>query len=346
MPSSLRILSTVTNGCLIISRIQLSLHRFSHPQNSAPPPSPHVFHTTSALCCREVAELADQTSLMTFEDALSAASDMGGKKHILLGNGFSIGAHQRFNYGTLYQQAVNSGLSSRIKRLFIRYGTANFEEVLRQLEKGRWLALQYGLGKSRKVRDMAKDYETVKQSLIDSIAANHPASRNQVSARKLTNASRFLAAFDDVYTTNYDLLLYWASLVDDAFVFQDGFGRQPNTDEDFCVFLPVGSSSKVIYFLHGALHLYTAAGEVRKMVWNTTGVPLIEQIKDSLDNRRYPLVVSEGSSASKLERIESSSYLSYCARKFENIQGSLFTYGTSISSQDSHIANWIVSNTT
>ena len=149
-----------------------------------------------------------------------------------------------------------------------------------------------------------------------------------------------------MYTTNYDLLLYWASLVHDAFVFQDGFGRQPDTDEEYCVFLPVGSSERVIYFLHGALHLYTAAGEVRKMVWNTTGVPLIEQIKDSLDNRRYPLVVSEGSSTSKLERIESSSYLSYCARKFENIQGNLFTYGTSISSQDSHIANWIVSNTT
>ena len=132
---------------------------------------------------------------MTFEDALSAASNMGGKKHILLGNGFSIGAHQRFNYGTLYQQAVNSGLSSRIRRLFRRYGTANFEEVLHQLEQGRWLVSQYGLGKSTTVREMAKDYETVKQSLIDSIAANHPESRHTSLSAEAHQCVKVLGCF-------------------------------------------------------------------------------------------------------------------------------------------------------
>ncbi|MDE0133080.1 MAG: DUF4917 family protein [bacterium] len=283
---------------------------------------------------------------MSFDDAINTASQLGGKKHILLGNGFSIGAHQKFKYGTLYQQAVNSGLPSHIKQLFDHYGTANFEEVLRQLEQGQWLADHYSLGKSSKNLDMATDYETVKQALIDSIAANHPESRGQVSVLKLLRASRFLASFNDVYTTNYDLLLYWASLVGNNFAFEDGFGREPRTDEEFCVFLPVGSGSKHIYFLHGALHLYTWGGEVRKMVWNTTGVTLIDQIKEALDFRRYPLVVSEGSSARKVARIEASSYLSYCSRKFENIQGNLFTYGMSLSSQDRHIANWIVMNTT
>jgi hypothetical protein len=49
---------------------------------------------------------------------------------------------------------------------------------------------------------------------------------------------------------------------------------------------------------------------------------------------------------SKRARIEASSYLSHAHRKFENIQGSLFIYGSSLSSQDDHIWDAIASNTT
>ena len=65
-----------------------------------------------------------------------------------------------------------------------------------------------------------------------------------------------------------------------------------------------------------------------------------------LDNERYPLIVSEGDSVQKLKRIESSSYLSHCARRFQNIQGNLFIYGSSLSEQDDHITEWITKNTT
>ena len=65
-----------------------------------------------------------------------------------------------------------------------------------------------------------------------------------------------------------------------------------------------------------------------------------------MDNERFPLIVSEGASVQKLERIESSSYLSHCARRFQNIQGNLFVYGSSLSDQDNHILEWIAKNTT
>ena len=288
----------------------------------------------------------NQISVFSFDEVWKASKKLGGKRHILFGNGFSIGAHDKFRYGTLYEQALSVGLPSHIDALFERYGTTNFEDVLRMLNEGRWLSNHYRLIKSDAELDMANDYLTVKQSLVQSIADNHPTFPGELSDGFLDSALAFLRQFDNVYTTNYDLLPYWASLHDDTFPFSDGFGREFDTDHRYCVFLPTGSSDPQIYFLHGALHFYTSEGEVRKMVWNTTGEPLIDQVKESLDNERYPLIVSEGASVQKLERIESSSYLSHCARRFQNIQGNLFVYGSSMSEQDYHIIEWIAKNTT
>ena len=290
--------------------------------------------------------MSDSVPIFSFDEAWEASRVARGKRHILFGNGFSIGAHEKFKYGTLYEQALSAGLASRVQALFTRYGTANFEEVLRMLNEGQWLSDHYHLTQSDPEFDMEKDYLTVKESLVQSIADNHPAFPGELAEGFLESALAFLRQFDNVYTTNYDLLPYWASLHDNSFPFSDGFGREFDTDHRYCVFLPTGSNDPQIYFLHGALHLYTSEGEVRKMVWNTTGEPLIDQVKESLDSERYPLIVSEGTSVQKLERIESSSYLSHCARRFQNIQGNLFVYGSSLSEQDYHILEWIAKNTT
>ena len=290
--------------------------------------------------------MSDSLRILSFQEAWEVSRREGGKRHILFGNGFSIGVHEKFKYGTLYEQALSAGLPSQVQALFTRYGTANFEEVLRMLNEGQWLSDHYHLTQSNPEFDMEQDYLTVKQSLVQSIADNHPAFPGELKEGFLESALAFLRQFDSVYTTNYDLLPYWASLHDDTFPFSDGFGREFDTDNRYCVFLPTGNNDRQIYFLHGALHLYTSEGEVRKMVWNTTGELLMDQVKESLDNERYPLIVSEGGSVQKLERIESSSYLSQCARKFQNIQGNLFVYGSSLSEQDYHIIEWIAKNTT
>lgn len=277
---------------------------------------------------------------------MKRAEDAGGRRRILLGNGFSIGAHDLFKYGTLYEQAVAGGLAEHVQALFTRYGTANFEEVLRNLHEGQWLAEHYALQKTDPALDMTEDYERVKNSLVQAIADNHPSIPDVVGAEKLSRCTKFLLQFDDVYTTSYDLLLYWASIADGSFPFKDGFGREKDTDESYCVHLPSDiPGGKHIYFLHGALHLYTAEGEVRKMVWNTTGIPLMEQVGEALAGNHFPLIVSEGSSGNKRERIEASSYLSWCRRRIARIEGSLFVYGSALSDEDSHIRDWIAANT-
>jgi len=289
--------------------------------------------------------MAKALKILKFDKAMQLADQAGGKQHVLLGNGFSIGAHPMFRYGTLYEQARKAGLPKHVHALFDRYGTANFEEVLRQLDEGQWLADHYRMRKTKPKLDMRKDHERVKQALVDAIADSHPPFPDGVGEAKLAAAADFLDQFYNVFTTNYDLLLYWASLVKQPFPFEDGFGREVDADDSYCEFLPASNDRRHIYFLHGALHLYTAEGEVRKMVWNTTGIPLMEQVKEALEKKKYPLVVSEGGSQSKSERIEASSYLSNCLRKFANIRGSLFLYGSSLSQQDDHIWDVIATNT-
>lgn len=282
---------------------------------------------------------------ISFGDAIARATEAGGKRHVLLGNGFSIGAHDKFAYGTLYEQARAAGLPEHIVALFDRYGTTNFEEVLRQLDEGRWLAEYYRLQPTDDQRDMATDYEALKSALVEAVASTHPAIPNEVGEARLAASAGFLTAFANVYTTNYDLLLYWASLVKDPFPFKDGFGREEDTPDEHVVFLQATTSDEFIYFLHGALHLTTVDGEVRKFVWNTTGVPLIEQVRGALEQKLYPLVVSEGRALDKRVRIESSSYLSWAFRRFENLTGNLFTYGWALSEQDEHLLEAIVRNT-
>ena len=167
----------------------------------------------------------------------------------------------------------------------------------------------------------------------------------------LTSAVLFLKKFNRVFTTCYDLLLYWVMLWTPdrrSIPFQDGFRPRPGGDSDSLVFLGHVLPNKIfVHYLHGALHLTTQLGEVRKLTLRDSefGDPIVEQIRDALEEKQYPLVVSEGNWVNKLERIESSSYLSWVFRRFENISGHLFTYGTAFSDQDEHLQDAIVRNT-
>ena len=125
---------------------------------------------------------------MQFDDAMDRALMLDMKPHILLGNGFSVGAHQDFAYGSLYEQARNAKLPSKVDDLFKEYGTTNFEAVLQRLDIGIWLAEHYGLSHINQMQD---DYEATKDSLIDSIASIHPAAITEFSNRKLESGRLF-----------------------------------------------------------------------------------------------------------------------------------------------------------
>jgi len=287
-------------------------------------------------------------TIHTFSEALELAdtfSDTASKKRLLLGNGFSMACFGDFGYKTLYQKVKDEGIPAKVQKVFEEYGETNFEAVLKLLDDSSWMAETYGLCEDREKSEMKKDYESLKLALTNAITAVHPEHRGLIEDEKYDACYAFISKFDDLYTVNYDLLLYWTSLHREPFKFTDLFSKDEDTYGNDCEYMPHQSGSGAgMYFLHGALHLYTDGTSVRKRVWKDTDTPLVTQIRAALEDKEYPIVVAEGDSSAKLAQIEGSSYLSNCQRKFQGIQGHLFTFGHSLSDQDKHIVDMISKN--
>lgn len=287
-------------------------------------------------------------SLPSFDEALSQTDSEDDKQlHLLLGNGFSVGAHPEFAYDSLYYVAQRSGLPQRAVQIFSMYSTSNFEEVLRVLSDTARVSNLYGYNSS----EIANDYEEIKQAFVDVIARVHPLNHHSISASTMIRIGEWLDVFDSVFTVNYDLLLYWVLMEymrwNRRTRFQDGFGTSLLYGDGSLKFQAIGMSEMVkpFCFLHGALHLYREKGYVRKHTrFDADEQPLIEAIRDALTEGRSPLIVAEGESESKLATIESSSYLWEMLGAFRRIKGTLMTVGWSLGTADDHLLHIICAN--
>lgn len=285
-----------------------------------------------------------QTKLIDFKEVMKIACESKKKKHLLLGNGFSIACHDKFKYGTLAEQAKMKKLPAHLIKILDEYGN-NFEEVMKLLNDGEKLKKMYNLVKKKGTKaDIKKDYNLLKTTLVEVITENHPSYPSEITDSKFNRCLEFLLQFDDVYTLNYDLLMYWASLhIEEGseYSFSDCFVRGEGPEGSDCYFAEGARKKKLIYFLHGGLHLYTDNGHVWKRVWQGKDIPIVNQVKDAFDSKKYPLFIAEGKSNDKLQQIEKSSYLSYVFRKFNYIRGNLIVFGHSLCDQDWHILNSI-----
>lgn len=283
-------------------------------------------------------------SLLSFDEVQTELGN--GRRHLLLGNGFSIACDLRFSYGSLFDWAKYNGLSERVMAVFEYLGTNNFEGVLRLLEDGGWLSEHYAGDDGATARaEMAADLGLVKSVLVSALTDTHFARPHDLPEHQLARCRDFLRPFHNVFTLNYDLLLYWVTLSEEALIRRDGFGAsEDDPDADYCVFQEHLGPSEGILFIHGALHLYLASGEVRKHTWSRTGVPLIDSIRAALEAGLYPLFVAEGMAHKKKEQIEKSSYLSYCRSKLTRIQGPLVVYGWAMGESDQHVLDALAYN--
>lgn len=283
------------------------------------------------------------TAVLTYQDAVAALPT--GRKHILLGNGFSIACDPVFRYASLYDAAISAGLSARAQSVFQRIGTNNFEGVMRLLEDAQWVAEAYGLldaGDSEILRDV----EIVKRTLVEAVASSHLPHTGSLSDEKKLAAKAFLEPYYNVFTTNYDLLPYWVNMsIPAGAIWGDGFRADAEVpDAPYVVFTERLGSDRGLFYLHGALHLYIALGELRKHTWSRTGIPLTRLIAAGLSEGSYPLFVAEGTGEKKLEQIQRSGYLWYALDKFARLKGPLVVFGHSLGDSDGHIANGIADN--
>lgn len=270
------------------------------------------------------------------------------ERHLLLGNGFSIACDSRFDHRSLFEAAQSSNAFSKneeIPRVFMNMQTKDFEQVIRILEDASKVSNIYD-SSGCYAGKMIKDAKALKKILIRTIVNTHPATPDEIDSNKFVACQEFLEYFlgdknkggGEIYTLNYDLLLYWARLRNDLFLGDDGFrGKESLVWGD--------KNQQTFHYLHGALHLSYDGAELHKHRWNP-GHPLRNQVLGKILSDKFPLFVAEGDSEQKRLKIESDEYLRYSynnfARKMEQPNDVLFIFGHSLNETDDHILDCIV----
>jgi Domain of unknown function (DUF4917) len=282
--------------------------------------------------------------ILTFDDAISNATE---RPRLLLGNGFSIAwDYEAFSYGSLRKKADFSGMECDAETLFRELDTSDFEVVIERLRATDTIARLYDPS-SPVAAQASKDSEVLRDALAHALASNHPDTTGSIPDEQYRSVRTFLANFSSVYSVNYDLLLYWATMKDgDELEVPrgDGFREDPEKpDADWVAWDMAQSWSQEIHYLHGALHLFDAGDRLKKLTWIRTGVALVDQIREQLAERSYPLVVTEGTSSDKKDKILHSAYLSKAFRSFSALRGreDLFIYGHSLADNDEHVLDAI-----
>ena len=294
-------------------------------------------------------------SVLTFAEAIGD-SIQHKKRHLLLGNGFSIACQPTiFTYGSLFEQA-NFSTAPRLPAVFETVGTTDFEHVIRLLEDASRVVSIYVSGAAEAAAHMPEDAETLKDILIRTVADNHPDIPNEVAVEQFRSCGRVLQHFladtnrdGKVYTLNYDLLLYWTLMHEDMgfddpinMATNDGFGRDEDTEPEYVNWMgESGAHGQRVHYLHGALHLFDAGAELQKYTWINTGKPLLEQAREAMGARKFPLFVAEGKSRQKLTKIKHSAYLHHSYKSFSaqmrQKDDCLFIFGHSLAENDQHI---------
>jgi len=256
-----------------------------------------------------------------------------------------------FSYNALYT-FLAAHEDNLLNRLLDAVKTRNFEVIMRQLDMT--IALLEAFEADADLLEQIKNASNALRSgLLEAIQQLHPEHVYKVPEEKSAACAKFLQAFLDsnghIFTTNYDLLLYWVLMSQRVKNPIDGFGRElENPVEVEMGEEPEWSDllwgpNKIqqnVHFVHGALHLFDLGAQVIKEQYDANGY-LLQNISRRMDEGDYPIFVTAGDGGEKLEHIRHNRYLSYCYDQLCGIDGSLVTFGFNFGAQDEHIIDAI-----
>jgi hypothetical protein len=283
--------------------------------------------------------------IIDYQKALDA--NQSNERHILLGNGFSISCRSNiFSYKRLWEEAEKNGSLKSTLNVFKSLNTADFERVIRSLRDTSKTLSAYPGAPSELVKKLQADADSLRETLVATIAKNHPDYPGVISDEEYKNCRNFLGNFKSFFTTSYDLLLYWAIMhepgPDSLNKRNDGFKKpKSGSDSDYVSWEPSRAWFQNVFYLHGALHIYDSDTEIQKYTWNNTEIKLIDQIRSALSRDLFPIFVSEGSSDEKYTKIRHSDFLTKGHTELCMLKGVLFTFGHSLASSDAHIVRAI-----
>jgi len=293
--------------------------------------------------------------MITFDEAIQD-SEQFKKRHLILGNGFSIALFPDiFLYGSLFEEADFSK-NPNLNHVFEALNTTDFEVAIRALEEGAKVYPIYAKDEDDVASAMQSDAAALKDILISTIAKRHPASPVDIEEAQFQACRQFLSHFlgsrgGHVFSFNYDLLLYWTLMHADPIdgiepidlSRNDGFGNdEDEPDADYVVWRgEAGARQACFHYLHGALHLFDAGKSLQKYTWIRKQERLIDQVRDAMEQGKFPLFVAEGTSDKKREKIAHNSYLYQVGKTLvanANVgTHCFFLHGHSLADNDQHV---------
>ena len=252
--------------------------------------------------------------LQTYQQILEHLKKEKREKHLLMGNGFSIAYDQKiFSYNALSDFIKKSDNSLLIK-LFEIVNTYNFEQIMQQLNMSKKIISVFD-SKSQGLQEIDKSIELLKEALISAVKALHPEYVFSIPEEKSTTCARFLSDYlgtnESIFTTNYDILLYWVLMRNEIPNCIDGFGRDLENDDDEYIpeedleysELRWGKHKDIqnIFYLHGALPIFDTGIDIIKEEYD--GKYILDKIKMRMEKGNYPIFVTAGNGDEKLNHI-------------------------------------------
>lgn len=287
-------------------------------------------------------------AIKTYDEVIAYLTKNKRKQHLLLGNGFSMAYDKNiFSYNALHN-FIKDANDPTLNKLFNAIKTKNFELIMQQLKN--FVELLKEFEPESKLIEMFDSLSVkLKESLIEAIKELHPDHVFKIDEDKSKCCANFISNFLNnegfVFTTNYDILLYWVLLRNNINNHCDGFGRdiyvngdtkkgiEPEISE---LLWGRNSSKQNTYYLHGALPLFDDGDEIIKEEYRPDSL-ILESIKARINNGQYPVFVTAGNGEEKLDHIAHNKYLAFCYDKLAGITGSLITFGFSFGESDDHI---------
>ncbi len=269
------------------------------------------------------------------------------KIDLLIGNGFSINFSSNFMYRSIYEK-FKQHCDQTHADLFSQFETTNFEEIMLILFNSKKVNSIFNLSTT----EVEGSIEALKNGLIQAINDLHPRT-DDIDWSLISDVSRQLVEeFEDIYSLNYDLLLYhiimaaydaWKvdkslqSLQDFYWGNIEGI-RYYKEFKDFQSF----GGYKNIYYIHGNLCLFNNKSHVLKVIRGDRPTELIDLISQRIRAGQFPLFVSEGTAEEKRARVLSNQYLNFCYKALGDAKKPLMIFGLTLADNDKHIIDQLV----
>ncbi len=258
-----------------------------------------------------------------------------GWEGLLVGNGASIVVSPTFSYSSLFDVACTEGFLEKVDaNLFEGFDTVNFEQILYSLRTAARVSDIMGAD----TEPVASAYERIAEALGKSAHSAHV--EWGYLGRRLDRICAAIRPYDWVFSTNYDLLLYWAAQLD-RYVFRDYFFNPAGIFDRFDV--EVAGPATRLLFLHGGLHLWRLEDDrtMKRKREETDSLLSLVTTPPAGHPGAVPLAITEGTAEGKLRAISRSDYLTFAFDEFQSSGGPLAVFGLAFGETDSHLVSAI-----